>query len=202
MLRAYSAIPLHCLFVLPQEVEFLQQFDGKFPQSTVILNSPSGIVKRWTIDGKNAALLGFPPDSKKGEVSDQTMAEVAAKAEELSKDSDLVIAVSPWGGDLEKRFVQLYPKVVDLLLGSGQGRTAKAEQLSPRTYWAPTYTRGKSLLIITMNQWPTKAAGDWNNLGNYSTYVQALGDNIPDDPDVKAIIDTVPAKEAASETKS
>jgi len=105
--------------------------------------------------------------------------------------ADLIVGISPWGSMAEEAFLTANPDAFDVLLGAGHGfGTPAMPQPAPRTLWARSHTKGKTIsrLDITL---PLKTSSDpWRPGENHRAELLNPDYKVPDDPDIAALAPT------------
>lgn len=76
----------------------------------------------------------------------------------LRAKTRLVVAMSPWGYNVEQKLLNVGGAMPDLLLGSGIGLGLVGNiEAKGKTLWVRTFTQGKSMSRIEILDWPDRA---------------------------------------------
>lgn len=143
-------------------------------------------VRKLNLNGARIALFMLPECG--AEDITKLADEISTKHMELRKASDIIIAISPLGLDLEKELLQKTDGL-DILLGGGPGYGFSSRiNSSGKTIWSRPFTRGKTLNIITLQNLPSGNTFTWDKGMNFQAEVTPLGDSIRQDPAVEQVL--------------
>lgn len=146
--------------------------------------------KNFTINGKHVCFLIFPEIGSAKEAPEQLMATIEATVRKKRAEADLIVGLSPWGYWAEQAYLKASPRhAVDILLGSGPGvEIPGAAMADGRVWWVRAYGRGKYVLRIDVEKWPSKDDHVWSQNGNIRTEPVVLTDGYVEDIDMLSIV--------------
>ncbi len=191
MAAALARLAPDVLCLAPEEADMLSRSGLALPQGAVVLSGApqTRVVSRG---GLRLGMVFFPVTGKPGAEPDaKARAAVVAAAREMRGAADLIVGISPWGSMAEEAFLTANPDAFDVLLGAGHGfGTSAMPQPAPRTLWARSHTKGKTIsrLDITL---PLKTSSDpWKPGENHRAELLNPDYKVPDDPDIAALAPT------------
>lgn len=178
-------------FMVPGEEEWLNDRGASVPEGWVTASDRVG-QRIFDKDGVSVGVVFFPKLLKGSRTpTSMQMRAVARKAESLAERCDLVVGLSPWGGQAEQDLLKDFAPPIHLLLGSGPG-PGLAGRFSDdeKTLWVRAYRRGKALHRIRVRALPTRDA-DWKWIkdGNVSVSLEVLNQDVQEDPETRTILD-------------
>ncbi|BBD07585.1 hypothetical protein [Desulfovibrio ferrophilus] len=188
--KAYSSLEYHTGYLVPGEKAWLEDSGTTPPENWV---TASDRIQERIIDraGYKVGLIYFPKLIKGAkEPSAMMMKAVVRKAESLSKRSDIVIGISPWGGNAERTLLEKHTPQIHLLLGAGPGPgLAGRFARNGQTFWVRSYKRGKAVHVIHISKLPTRS-NDWKWIknGNISMKLEVLNQDLSEDADLVALL--------------
>ncbi len=107
----------------------------------------------------------------------------------LRRESDLTVAISPLGLELEKEFLGR-TEGLDVLLGGGPGYGFSSKIAGTgKTIWTRPFTRGKTLNIITLYVLPSNDSTTWTKGANFQAEAIPLDDSIRQDQTVQQLLE-------------
>ena len=145
-----------------------------------------------TDKGDKIGFLRFPhlpsnADRPPAELVDRLSREIGKYRNEVR----LVVGLSDWGWLAEQEYLSGEPaNVPHILFGSGRGSGVNGRiQADGRCMWVRAYDKGRSIVEITVLEWPDrKNSFAWKPGTNYNTKSIGLNDLIKDNSAVSAIL--------------
>lgn len=107
----------------------------------------------------------------------------------------LVIGVSPWGALAERQHLQELGSAFDILLGGGPGvpLEGSVDATASGLFWSRADIRGRSLNLMELGVWPSRAQPhNWLVGLNITVRQVVLNEAVPSDDAVKAVTDGIP----------
>ncbi|NDY55365.1 hypothetical protein G3N56_01225 [Desulfovibrio sulfodismutans] len=197
MAAALARLAPDVLCLAPEEAAMLSRSGLDLPQSAVVLSGApqTRVVPRG---GVRLGFVFFPMTGKPGaEPESKARAAVVTAAREMRGKADLVIGVSPWGSMAEEAFLTANPDAFDVLLGAGHGfGTPAMPQPVPRTLWARSHTKGKTIGRLDISLPVKKPDAPWLVGENHRAELLNPDYTVPGDPDI-AILGDAPTVAAA-----
>jgi len=113
-----------------------------------------------------------------------------AKSINKNNSQTLVVGLSAWGAELEKRYLEFPGCSVHVLLGSGKGSGMKGKFANKgRTIWVRPYSKGKAVNLLKVLKFPfAKKVWQWKQGENVILDVIPLTDRIPSDKKILKIL--------------
>ncbi len=113
-----------------------------------------------------------------------------AKSINLHNNGALIIGVSSWGADLEKRYLEFPGCSVPVLLGSGNGFGTRGKIVNNgHTLWIRPYVRGKAINLLKILRFPFRDTGwQWKQGDNVILDVFPFNDRIPSDEKILKLL--------------
>ena len=106
--------------------------------------------------------------------------------------ADLIIGVSPWGIETEKKALPALGQAYHVLLGGGPGAPfpGSAPDNVPGTLWSRPDRRGRSITVLDVLELPGRnPVHVWTNNVNVETREAVLDASVPEDPAVAGILE-------------
>ncbi|MFW6323568.1 MAG: hypothetical protein ACOC0U_00760 [Desulfovibrionales bacterium] len=146
-----------------------------------------GFVERFETSLGKIAFLALPAIPGGFPLPNQGFIErVRTIIEEARKGVDLLVAISPWGAQGDRYFLESGPGPIDIFLGSGSGPGINGIlQNNGRTFWFRAYEKGKGVTLITLRGLP--GSDGWKQGRDIVFKTVLLKDNMREDPEVKKI---------------
>lgn len=174
---AYGFLEYDLGVALKGEATWLADNGARLPEGWRALGDAPEVVRLVAGELRLGVVL-FPESSKPG---GSLQAEVAAAAQALHGDVDLVVGVSPWGEDAEKEFLTSNGAVFDLLLGAGRGRGSGMRLAAGgQTLWLRPVFDGWGVARLDILAKPGPEGG-WREGQDYTFVVQWLDDKVAED---------------------
>lgn len=138
------------------------------------------------LDGKNKiAVLLLPPAPKNARTLPLNLVHQLENAvQSLRGKVKLIVAMSPWGYNLEQDFLKSTGPHPDVLLGSGQGiGLAGMITSNGRTVWVRSFSQGKAFSAIEVLAWPDEnSTFKWTEGKNIRMTLFGLTEQYQEDP--------------------
>ena len=112
----------------------------------------------------------------------------------LRAKSYLVVAMSPWGYNLEQELLNTPGPLPDILLGSGHGIGLVGNiEGKGKTLWIRSFAEGKSMSRIDILAWPdhTSANFKWTEEQNIRMTLFGLTDQYQEDPHMLSLMQSM-----------
>jgi len=188
--KVYALLDYDLGLLLPEEAARLQEAGADpMPAWRSITGRPEAMIVEN--GGVSLGVVVFPAGGKiLAEEGEAMMRSVAEAARELSVKADLVVGMSPWGEPYEKRFVEAYPDVLDVLLGSGFGAGSGLRRVDgARTLWIRPEFNGWSVMALTVNRLPDKDGQEpWGGESDASFVKVKLDEGVAEDAAVAGLL--------------
>nr|WP_141721107.1 hypothetical protein [Desulfoplanes formicivorans] len=116
----------------------------------------------------------------------------------------LIVGISSWGRQHERRFVDQHEGLCDILLGSGPG-SGLTSTLSThaRTLWTRAFTKGRTVNKMTIKEFPSpNSSFHWQTGRNIAVKLVVLDDKIQNNPAMEAILAPLDTPAAHGKTSS
>lgn len=170
-------------YLTPDEAVMIEKDGGKLPRNWVVVDKKPH-TQVFEVQGTPIGVIFLPQLGPKDEGPTDAMRELVAKtADELRTRSKLVVAVSPWGAEAERRFIETAKREVDVLLGAGPGIGFAARPVADgRILWMRTFTQGKLVSGIHVLRFPEGKDFRWELRKNFEYSSIALDETVPNDP--------------------
>ncbi|MBU1004165.1 MAG: hypothetical protein KKE73_16760 [Proteobacteria bacterium] len=177
-------------YLVPGEEDWLTDSGVPVPDNFVTASDRTTelIIERGDC---RVGLIFFPKLIKGAlEPSPMMMKAVVRKAESLSQRADMVIGLSPWGGDAERVLLDKYAPPLHLLFGAGPGPGLAGKfTRAGKTLWVRSYKRGKAVHVIGIRRLPTADSNwKWVNNDNISMKLEVLNQDIAENADLTALL--------------
>jgi hypothetical protein len=190
LIKAYSMLPYHRLYLTSKEEQWLAD-NGKEPLPSYA-QVVSGAVKSEivNVNGTKVGLVAFPDLGPESTAPTQAVIdEVWKKAKELRPQVKLLLGVSSWGADNERKFLSRAEPLFDIVLGGGVGRGLEGEVSGlGGTLLVRSMTKGKYMNVIDIYAWPDPNSDKkWKLGASVRSEMKELGSEIPDDPAFKGL---------------
>jgi hypothetical protein len=180
------------LFVTPYERKLLAKagvkprasWRGSNDLETHILHSGGPKVGVILLPPLSSAARGIPP---------LLMDEIAAAVQKLRTETGLVVAMSPWGYNMEQELLQSPGPLPDVLLGSGPGLGLVGQVAAGgRTAWIRSFAQGKSVIRVEIFTLPDrKSTFKWTEEQNIRMTLFGLTDDYPEDPNLLTLMQSM-----------
>ncbi len=162
-------------------------------------NPPKGWIKVkknlqnqiFSFHGHRMACLIFPEIKRSIDKSwDKVKKQIQDRAKVLRKNATLIIGISPWGFNLEQRFLTSCAGAVDILLGSNVGPTIRGKLTKDsQTLWIRPYSKGKAINLVRLPDWTKLGQKDeWVLNKNIDPGLIVLNDRFKPDSKITSII--------------
>ncbi|WP_041915676.1 hypothetical protein [Pseudodesulfovibrio mercurii] len=188
--RAYNAMHYDVGLLTAREAKALAGDDvPRWPWQKTAGEEPFTV--RELPDGRKVGFLRYPslPDGADAP-SPELAAEVSRRVKAERGRVDLLIGLCDWGWVAENDYLRSNPEQVpDMLFGSGGGSGINGRVLADgRCLWVRPYDRGRSLVEITVLQWPERENSfAWEEAKNYTSSSIGMNDAIKDNPEIGAL---------------
>lgn len=188
-LRAYERFNAQGIYVSPRAQAWLGDKVKTLPAYFLLLKQ-APLTRIVFIAGSKVALVFLPPTDKiaPGEMSEEYKAALSA-GRTAAQEAALVIAVSPWGSELERAFAGEAEGIFHIILGGGPGYGFASSAVGELegVLWTRPENQGRSVNVIEILAWPSPAAHRWEYGITYEAYTKLLSPNIPPDPVIMEI---------------
>jgi len=116
-----------------------------------------------------------------------------AKSINLNNNGALIIGLSAWGADLEKRYLEFSGCSVHVLLGAGKGFGTRGKIVNNgHTLWIRPYPKGKAVNLLKILRFPFRDTGwQWKQGDNVILDVCALNERVPSDEKILNLLKDV-----------
>ncbi len=116
-----------------------------------------------------------------------------AKRINLNNNGALIIGLSAWGADLEKRYLELPGCSVHVLLGAGKGFGTRGKVVNNgHTLWIRPYSRGKAVNLLKILKFPRQNPDwQWRPGDNVILDVCVLNERVPSDEKILNLLKDV-----------
>ena len=164
---------------------------GSFVPESFLRIEKSPITKRIEIGGLVIALIFFPDIHQNERNADEVLSAVLAAAHEVA-DVDLRIGISPWGFQREYAAREGLAQAFHIVLGAGEGAhfPLDATAMEP-ALWVRAAEDGRSVVSIDLEACPPRDMPPaWIQGINIRAREIRLGDEIPEDRHVKALLES------------
>lgn len=187
---AYDALGHDLLVLLKDEADWLASHGAPLPGGAESIGARVGM-RVVSTPGGDVGFVLFPRLPKNSaEPMDMTVEAVRKTAASLKDRTRLVVGISPWGALGEKAYIQQAPGSVDILLGAGPGPGLAGRFVSEnKTFWARAYSKGRSMHVLRIGQWPQRQDGwQWEKDGNIRLDFKVFKEDVPDDPAMRKLL--------------
>lgn len=188
--KAYAILDYDLGLVLPDEERRLKEARAEdMPGWKAYPERPGTQVLEK--GGLSVGVVLFPALGKDLVKMDETvMREVADLAGGLRGQVDLVVGMSPWGEPNEKRFLEIHPKALDVLFGSGFGAGSGLRRVGEsRTAWIRPEFNGWSIQALTVLRAPQRGdGGTWDPDRDYAYESVRLDADVAEDDTIIALL--------------
>jgi len=142
----------------------------------------------YTMGANKIGVVFFPELGRAAKPSGAMIGAIERAAASLRPEVKLVIAISPWGSDAERYYLEHAGPAVDVLLGGGPGigLTARTDATG-KVLWMRSFSKGKTLDTLDLMAWPGGADFKWVDKGNYAFQIISLGDDFAAKPEIDAL---------------
>ncbi len=144
--------------------------------------------------GPRVGVLILPPlASAARNIPPALTAEIAAAVLKLRATAKIVVAMSPWGYNLEQELLQSPGPLPDVLLGSGPGLGLTGLiAAGGRTAWIRSFAQGKAITRIEILTWPEhNSTFKWTEEQNIRMTLFGLTDHYQEDPHLLSLMQSV-----------
>lgn len=180
-LRAYNRLMPQCVYVSPPAQKWLGELAAALPRSYVRMQgkAQSRIIP---VARRQVGIVFFAQGDN--EIWDEAAQNDALKAgRELRGAVDLLIGVSPWGSEAERKFAAQADGLYHIILGGGPGYGFASAVTGPNrgVLWARPEMEGSAVTLLELLDWPDPAMHVWENQANFSSQLKLLGPDVPSD---------------------
>jgi hypothetical protein len=178
-------MPLDFGILSKKESELLEQ--NSIAGSKFQFPGPDGVRKAYDSPLGRVAVVALPPIPGDFPLPNQQFLERVRKlVQEADEDSSLVVAVSPWGAQGERYFLESGPGPVDILLGAGPGPGLNGMlQNNGQTLWFRAYDEGKGVTLIDIKNLPSGSG--WKQGRDIVFKTVPLKENIREAPEITSL---------------
>jgi hypothetical protein len=190
LVKAFDLLNYELGVLQPKEKVLLQNKEAGLPQNWLTAGAKP-LSRILEFQGHKVGLLVLPTIDALDKESPQTSFQLVNKqAEYLKSRVNLLIGLSQWGSNLERKYLQSSPPLFDIFLGSGPGPGfAGKYRQQDNTLWVRPYDEGKSVSIIKISKWPKKETKHkWTPYKEIKTGLAKLSDDMPRDPKVASVL--------------
>jgi len=149
-------------------------------------------VFKYKVNKDEIFFVLFPEKTSKFE---QVCKEVnqLAKSINLSNKRALIVGLSPWGADLEKRYLEFPGSFMHVLLGSGEGFGTRGKIVNNGyTLWIRPYPKGKAVNLLKILRFPSRDSNwQWKQGDNVILDIFPLNDRVPSDEKILTLFKSV-----------
>lgn len=142
------------------------------------------------VAGRRVGLVFFAPadPAKASEIAAAERNAIEA-GRQIGREVDLLIGISPWGDKTERAFAARAEGLYHIILGGGPGYgfAASVGGSGSGVLRARPESRGRSVNVIEVLQWPEPAMHAWQYQVNFTARTQLLDSSIPSDPVIMEI---------------
>ena len=203
LIRGYELLAYDLGVLGTSEASALPLLAKDQPQTWLRADSHPHIHPMTTAMGSVMAVV-FPTLQPDGTPSESMLSELVTTLTDLrhSHPKALLVGISSWGREHERRFLDDHEGRCDILLGSGPGPGLTSVFSShAKTLWTRAYTKGRTVNKIEIREFPSPSASfNWKNGRNISTKLLVLGEKIQDNPAMDAILAPLDAVAKAAQT--
>lgn len=188
MSESYDFFKYDLGLITTEEAQYFKKDNLPWPKNFIVPNSlqyrefktPKGIV----------GVVIFPELNGAKEPGWKLTGAIEKMCREKREETDLLIGLSPWGYWGEQAYLKSMPKhSVDILLGSGPGvEVTGALMADGNILWNRSYSKGKHVLRLDIERWPTDDAPKWKEKSNIRIESVVLTDGYVEDTHIFSII--------------
>ncbi|MDD4953229.1 MAG: hypothetical protein PHV85_11850 [Desulfovibrionaceae bacterium] len=190
--EVYNILDYDLGYLSPEDRQFLDQGAAAAPGDWLCPDSTSTRVLK-TKTGIRIGLVFFPPLQKGTKKPDRELVRAVDLAvAKMRAETDLVLALSPWGLIPEQSYLDGNDKGPDILLGSGPGTGLKGYvQPGGNTLWVRAYSKGQALNQLEVSGLPAGTKGfAWRPEKNIAARIIGLTENIQNDKRMARLLDS------------
>lgn len=147
--KAYGMFDYDLLCLSPDERMWMQKHVGSIPEGWETLQDrPQTRVLEAGGLKFGFVLFPMPQQAQAGAHADMARW-VTASADELRREVDIVLGISPWGERAERNFLREHDDAFDVLMGVGPGM-GSGYAMSPggKTVWLRSFFDGRGILLL------------------------------------------------------
>lgn len=185
-LRAYDRFMAQGIYVSPPAQKWLGERAATLPPNYILMQ---GKLQSRVIPaaGKRIGVVWFAPDGPDGLADAQSDAIRAGR--ELRGQVDLLVGVSPWGSDAERKFTERVEGLYHIIMGGGPGYGfgSSLKGANKGVLWLRPEPQGSAVNVVEILSWPEPALHIWEYSANFTARVELLGPNVPSDAVIEEI---------------
>lgn len=190
LVAAYEALGYDFGCLTRAEEDWLAAAKLKAPRDFL----PIGPVPRTMVldkGGHKVALVVFPRAPEAGEVPEASRKAVVQAAADALAEADLVVGLSSWGLARDEAFLNADAPALDIVIGGGPGQGQVGKVVGKgRVLLVHAYARGMAVGRVDIPEMPARTSDwTWQPRRNVFPTTVLLGDAIPGDPEMAAILE-------------
>ncbi|CAK7049724.1 MAG: hypothetical protein DELT_00987 [Desulfovibrio sp.] len=197
---AFSRMPYTAVYLTPRTADrFAELKLPALPSGVVVSAKP--VVEYYRAGDLTVACVFFPAGAQEhGKPTQEQYSDVMMAAAQAAKNASLIIGVSPWGMHLENAL--MYGPLFEQfhgIFGSGEGIAIPGQAMNANgvagPLWVRSDRRGRAVNVLDIYEVPAGEFGKrsaWIDGIHFSSRLVFLEKDLPEDEEVKKIIETVP----------
>ncbi|SBW00515.1 conserved exported hypothetical protein [uncultured delta proteobacterium] len=188
---AFSSMPYTAVYLSPAAARDMRENNlTPMPNAVPVTDQP--VTRVFRAGNLTVACVFLPAAASPGGAPspDQILAaQIAAK--EAAKDAACVIAVSPWGIQVENSLASSFAGYFHIVLGGGEGIAVPGQAMgdhgSPGPLWVRSDRRGRAVSVLDIISLPAPGS-PWLEGINFSSRLLFLDPDMPQDETVLTIL--------------
>ncbi len=191
LFKGYDHLGYTLGVLAPEESFAFAPLSDQQPQTWFQAGSRPGIHELHTKNGRIEVVV-FPVAPSTQVPRQAMLKNLVARLKQLRTDHPgaIIVGISSWGREAERRFIKRHGGSCDLLLGSGPGGgLVSSFSDNQATLWTRAYSKGRTITKISIAAFPPSTnPHTWKIADHVSTKLVVLNERVQDNPAMVKIL--------------